>query len=261
MNLFGHRWRRGPVDENLRTAATLLAQAQHVVCLTGAGVSAESGIATFRDNETGQWSRYDPMQLASPEGFAADPGLVWRWYMARLAEVEAAKPNPGHVALARLAKRVPQLTLVTQNVDDLHERAGSRGVLHLHGTIRRFRCQHCRTAYPLTDDDRRASEPPQCFVCGGLIRPAVVWFGESLPPGEMADAEAAVEHCDVMLVVGTSGVVYPAASLPWMAQGAGAAIIDVNPDDPTPFAEAATVVLHGKSGVVLPDLLAAMSSR
>ena len=237
-------------NDELHTAATRLAWARRVVCLTGAGVSAESGLATFRDAQMGQWTRDDPMQLASPEGFAANPGLVWRWYMARLSEVEAAAPNTGHVA---------HLTLVTQNVDDLHERAGSRDVLHLHGTISRFRCHRCGTAHTLTDADRAATEPPQCLVCGGRIRPAVVWFGENLPGDEIVDAQAAAERCDVMLVVGTSGVVYPAASLPWMAQRAGAAIIDVNPT-PTPFSEAATVFLRGPSGVVLPLLLAVMAS-
>jgi NAD-dependent deacetylase len=247
-------------DNKLRTAAVLLAGARQVVCLTGAGVSAESGIATFRDAQTGLWSRYDPMQLASPEGFAENPGLVWRWYMARLATLEAVTPNAGHVALAELADRVTHLTLVTQNVDDLHERAGSRNVLHLHGSISRFRCHRCAAPHTLTDADRAALEPPSCRVCGGPVRPAVVWFGEMLPTAAILTAQEAAASCDVMLVVGTSGIVFPAADLPWMARRAGAALIDINPS-PTPFSDAAAVFLRGPSGVMLPQLLASMAAQ
>jgi NAD-dependent deacetylase len=248
------------VKENkIHDAARLIGRAQRVVCLTGAGVSAESGIPTFRDALAGYWSRFDPMQLASPEGYAANPGLVWRWYMARLATVEAAMPNPGHVALARLAAHVPELVLVTQNVDDLHERAGSVTVLHLHGSIHRFRCRRCGTAYELTPTDRMAAEPPACFVCGALIRPEVVWFGEMLPEDTIAAAQEAAARCDVMIVVGTSGVVYPAADLPWSAQRAGAALIDVNPDR-TPYSGSAAVFLKGPSGVMLPKVLTTLEA-
>ncbi|HXF61891.1 MAG TPA: Sir2 family NAD-dependent protein deacetylase, partial [Caldilineaceae bacterium] len=142
---------------HLRQAAALLKRAARVACLTGAGVSAESGIATFRDAQTGLWSKFDPQQLASQEGFAADPGLVWRWYMDRLATVDTVAPNPGHFALAALEARLPDFTLITQNVDDLHERAGSRRVLHLHGTIARFRCNRCDAPYSLRDADRAAA--------------------------------------------------------------------------------------------------------
>ncbi len=246
-------------DSDLDTAARLIHQAQRVVCLTGAGVSAESGIPTFREAQTGLWARYDPMQLASPEGFAEDPGLVWRWYMSRLALAEAAAPNAGHVALARLAAHVPELMLVTQNIDDLHERAGSEHVLHLHGSLNRFRCERCATVHHLLAEDRTAVEPPQCFVCGGRVRPGVVWFGEMLPGDAIFAAQEAAAHCDVMLVVGTSGVVYPAAELPWIARRSGAALIDVDPNW-TPFASGATVFLQGTSGVVLPKVLAALAA-
>ena len=244
------------MNTNLRQAASLLKRATRVACLTGAGASAESGVATFRDAQTGLWSKFDPQQLASQEGFAADPGLVWRWYMDRLATVDAVAPNPGHYALAALEARIPDFTLITQNVDDLHERAGSRRVLHLHGTIAHFRCNRCDAPYLLRDADRTAEQPPTCPHCGDLVRPAVVWFGELLPGDVLEQAWAAAEQCDVMLVVGTSGVVYPAAQLPQVAQQAGAAIIAVNPE-PTPITQRADLFLAGMSGQVLPQVLAA----
>jgi NAD-dependent deacetylase len=241
-------------------AAQLLAAARTVACLTGAGVSAESGVATFRDSDTGLWSQFDPAQLASQQGFAADPGLVWRWYMQRLDKVSAVQPNPGHLALSELESLVPEFTLITQNVDDLHERSGSRSVLHLHGSISHFRCNACRTPYTLTHEDRLADTPPICPQCGDLVRPDVVWFGEMLPRETLAQAQRAAESCDIMLVVGTSGEVYPAAELPYVAQENGAAIIEVNPER-TPITPLANVVLNGPSGEVLPRLLAQMTSR
>lgn len=228
-----------------------------MAALTGAGVSAESGVATFRDAQTGLWSKFDPEQLASQAGFAADPGLVWRWYMARLATVESAVCNPGHLALTRLEQMVPQFTLVTQNVDNLHERAGSQNVLHLHGEISRCRCNVCRRPYALRAMDRTADEPPRCPQCGGLVRPDVVWFGEGLPAHVMDAAWRAAEDCEVCLVVGTSGVVYPAAQLPVVAKQMGAVVIEVNPE--TTFITAmATVAIAGPSGQVLPRLVQAV---
>jgi NAD-dependent deacetylase len=241
-------------------AAHLLQTAQHVVCLTGAGVSAESGVATFRDAQSGLWSKFDPRQLASQEGFAEDPGLVWRWYMDRLATVEAAQPNPGHRALAQLEAMVPRFSLFTQNVDDLHERAGARQVEHLHGRIERFRCNRCDMPYELQPEERQQPLPPVCPHCGGLVRPAVVWFGEILPSDILERAWQAVASCDLMLVVGTSGIVYPAGELPFAAKGNGAQVIEVNPD-PGPIASVADVVLSGASGQLLPQVMAVLEAQ
>jgi NAD-dependent deacetylase len=243
----------------IQQAAQALAQAQSVVCLTGAGVSAESGVATFRDVQTGLWSKFDPQRLASQEGFADDPGLVWRWYMERLRTVEAAAPNPGHRALAQLETRMAEFSLVTQNVDNLHERAGSRQVYHIHGRINHFRCNYCRTEYTLQAHEQTQEHPPICPHCSELVRPDVVWFGESLPVDVVDIAWRAAESCEIMLVVGTSGVVYPVAQLPLVAKRAGALVIDVNPHC-TPISEMADIFLQGAGGVVLPQLLDALST-
>lgn len=245
------------MGDETRRAAQVLRQADFVVCLTGAGVSAESGVATFRDAQTGLWSNFDPRQLAAQEGFAENPGLVWRWYMERLQTVGQVQPNPGHLALAQLEQMVPRFALFTQNVDDLHERAGSQNVRHLHGTIARFRCNDCAIAHLLQPAERQLAEPPVCRLCGGLIRPAVIWFGELLPQDVLAEARSAAYACDVLLVVGTSGVVYPAAELPLMAQSAGAQVIDVNPEA-GPMAEVADLFLQGPGGEILPRLVAAV---
>jgi NAD-dependent deacetylase len=241
-------------EEQLGRAAQLLADARRIVCLTGAGVSAESGISTFRQAQTGLWAQFDPQQLASQEGFAADPGLVWRWYMRRLSAVEQAQPNPGHYALAEIGALKLSFTLVTQNIDDLHERAGSSQVLHLHGRIARFHCNQCQFEHTLTAREQAASQPPRCVNCGGLVRPSVVWFGEVLPNRVLDRAWREAERCDLMLVVGTSGVVYPAAQLPFVARHAGGRVIDINPEE-TPIAEIADVSLSGLSGRLLPHLV------
>ena len=243
--------------ERIARAGEVLATSRRVVCLTGAGVSAESGIATFRDAASGLWSKFDPQQLASQAGFAADGSLVWRWYMERLAAVERAQPNAGHLALAQLARLIDNFTLVTQNVDDLHERAGHDHVLHLHGRLSRFRCNLCRHEHQLIEGERTAPAPPQCPLCGDRVRPDVVWFGEALPGRILDVAWQAAERCQLMLVVGTSGVVYPAAQLPLVAQAHGATVIDINPEC-TPISEVADFFLQGSSGEILPQLLAAL---
>lgn len=248
------------LTRSLVVAADLLANAQAVAVLTGAGVSAESGVSTFRDAQSGLWSHFDPLQLASPEGFAADPGLVWRWYMHRLAAVEAASPNPGHLALAQLERLAPGFTLITQNVDDLHERAGNVHTLHLHGHIGRFFCQTCQTPYTLRPEDRTAPMPPVCRFCPGYIRPGVVWFGEILPERELRAAWQAADACDLFLVIGTSGVVYPASQLPLRARRHGAPIIEINPEA-SELSPLADICLRGPSGVVLPHLVAQMHRR
>ncbi len=245
--------------QQLAQARQAIGNAQRIVCLTGAGVSAESGVATFRHAQTGLWANFDPQQLASQAGFAADPGLVWRWYMARLASVEQAMPNPGHVALARLAASTPTFTLVTQNVDDLHERAGSQAVLHIHGRINHFHCNRCKAEHALQSNERTQKLPPTCLLCGNFVRPSVVWFGEALPRDVVQIAWRAAEQCDVMLVVGTSGVVYPVAQLPLVAKQAGAVVIDVNPEC-TPIAEIADFFLQGAGGEILPELVRALST-
>jgi NAD-dependent deacetylase len=239
---------------SLDAAARLLRQAKHITCLTGAGVSAESGVSTFRDAASGLWSRFDPQLLASQAGFAANPGLVWQWYMHRLTAVEGAAPNEGHRALAQLEQLAPHWTLVTQNVDDLHERGGSRHVLHLHGRITRFRCNVCGFEHDLLPKERKATLPPRCISCGGAIRPDVVWFGESLPGRVLDKAWHASERCDLLLVIGTSGVVYPAAHLPLVAQQHGATVVEINPDS-TPISERADIHLQGRSALLLTRLL------
>lgn len=248
------------LNHHLVAAASLLANAQAIAVLTGAGVSAESGVSTFRAAQSGLWSNFDPLQLASPEGFATDPGLVWRWYMQRLATVEAATPNPGHLALAELERLARGFILITQNVDDLHERAGNSHTLHLHGHITRFFCNACQTPYTLRPDDRSAPMPPVCKFCTGYIRPGVVWFGEMLPEREMRAAWQAADTCDLFLVIGTSGVVYPASQLPVRARRHGAPIIEINPE-PSELSPLADICLRGPSGMVLPQLVELLHSR
>lgn len=242
------------MDALIDKANKILSASSAIACLTGAGVSAESGVPTFRDALTGLWSTFDPQQLASQDGFAQDPGTVWRWYMARLAGVEKATPNPGHFALAELARRSPDFVLITQNVDDLHERAGSRDVIHLHGNIARFHCNRCGRMHNLQAEDRSASLPPYCTLCGGYVRPSVVWFGENLPEDALVAAVDGATACDLLLVVGTSGMVYPASQLPQIAKRARARVIEVNPE-PGPLSSLADICLRGPSGEILPRLL------
>ena len=243
-------------------AAQALRGARSVVVFTGAGVSAESGIATFRDALTGLWSHFDPAQLATAEVFERDPALVWGWYEWRRALVAKALPNPAHHAIAAMAKRVPRLTVVTQNVDDLHERAGSEPI-RLHGSLFAPRCFDCgraaRPSAPLEAEAERL-EPPLCAHCGGKLRPGVVWFGEMLPADAMEAAFDAAGACDVLLSVGTSSVVYPAADIPRVAARAGAVVIQVNPE-PTALDGAATFNLRGPAATVLPELVRAAWSQ
>lgn len=245
------------MDHGTRRAAKMLSDARTVLCLTGAGVSAESGVPTFRDAQTGLYANRDPMDLASPGGFRRDRALVWGWYMERLARLGEVEPNPGHHALAELETSVPRFTLVTQNVDDLHERAGSIDVIHLHGSIARFRCFDCGHPYELRPEERTAPEPPYCPDCGDFIRPDVVWFGEELPGEHLARARQLAMEAQVLLVAGTSGTVFPAAEIPYWAKTNGATVIDVNLEV-TPISRIADIFLRGPSGEVLPDLLAAM---
>ncbi len=231
-----------------------LRRASHVAVLTGAGVSAESGLPTFRDAQTGLWARYSPEELATPEAFRRNPSLVWSWYAERRRVALAAAPNPGHLALAALADRVPRLTLITQNVDGLHQRAGSRDVIELHGNLTRARCSAEGTTY--TSWAEADSGPPPCPACGAPLRPDVVWFGELLPEEALARAWQAAKSCDLLLSVGTSGLVEPAASLPRVAYAAGASVAVINLDVQDSV-EGRVYYLNGRSGALLPALVAA----
>ena len=224
--------------------------------LTGAGMSAESGIATFRDALTGLWARFDPAELASEEGFRADPQRVWDWYAERREGVRRAEPHAGHHALAGFARRWPgTLTLVTQNVDDLHQRAGNADAVRLHGDILTDRClQACSRRGGCATDTAAPGRPPHCVECGNLLRPGVVWFGEELPRPALETARRAAEACEVMLVVGTSGAVWPAAGLVGRARQRGARVLIVNPA-PSEIDDEAHVVLRGTAARALPLLL------
>lgn len=244
-----------PAPAPLDAAVAALASARHVCVLTGAGISAESGIPTFRDALTGLWANFRPEELATLEAFERDPGFVWKWYEWRRGLIRQARPNPGHLALVELARRVPRLTLVTQNVDGLHQRAGSADVIEYHGNILRDRCMVEQVVAERAPE--AGGDLPRCAACGGLLRPDVVWFGEMIPPDAMARAGAAVDDCDVFLSVGTSSLVYPAAGLAETALQRGATVIEVNPN-PTDLSATADVVLRGASGRVLPAVLQAL---
>lgn len=230
-----------------------LRHSQRVVVLTGAGVSAESGVPTFRDAQTGLWAKYRPEDLATPAAFQRNPQLVWEWYKSRYAMLAAVQPNPGHYALAQLEKLVPYFILITQNIDQLHQTAGSKKVVELHGSIHRTKCfdkGHFFDGWP----DDTTQKPPVCEKCGSLMRPDVVWFGENLPFEALHTAQQVSEEADVFFSIGTSSQVYPAASLAGLAVERGATLIEINPT-PTPLTPQAHYVLPGPSGEVLPLLL------
>ena len=243
-------------DANIRRAAEWISQAKSVVVLTGAGVSAESGLTTFRAPEEGMWSKYDPMELATIDAFNRDPELVTRWYHWRFTKALDVEPNPGHAALANLQRWLDgahkRFTLITQNVDGLHQRAGSTGVIEIHGSILRWRCTETGEEMPLTDVSFETFPVPS--EAGGLMRPCVVWFGEMLPPEAIEGATAALSSCDVFLSIGTSATVYPAAGFIEIARTAGAKTIEVN-RDPTPIGGGVDRAIAGQSGVVLPHLV------
>jgi NAD-dependent deacetylase len=240
-------------DAAIAAAARRLASARRVAVLTGAGISAESGVPTFRDAQSGLWAQFDPMQLASREGFAADPALVWRWYAWRRELVAGAQPNAGHLALAQAAARFAQVDLITQNVDGLHARAGSRNVLELHGNIQRSKCFAQCGAFIADPRQLPPGEPPLCPRCGNWLRPDVVWFGEILDPGVLDAAQQTAVECNVMLVVGTSGLVTPAAGLPAAAKRAGATVVVVNPNE-SELDDLADHLIRGPAAAVLPRL-------
>jgi len=236
---------------SLERARELVASADRVAVLTGAGISAESGIPTFR-GAGGLWRNFRPEDLATPEAFARNPDLVWEWYLWRRETIAKASPNAGHTALVEMERRIPQFTLITQNVDGLHSRAGSRNILKVHGDIWISRCSRC--TYQRLDTATAFTGLPGCPDCGALLRPGVVWFGETLPRLVWDNAERAVHGCQLLIVAGTAAQVYPAAGLIDQATAAGGSTIEVNLDT-TPYSRAVTVSLQGACGEILPQLL------
>lgn len=229
-----------------------LYDARNVVAFTGAGVSAESGVPTFRGDD-GIWKKFKPEELANLDAFMRNPALVWEWYKARKTVIAKVQPNAGHFALVEMERMIPSFALVTQNIDNLHRRAGSRNVFELHGNIERNYCMQC--GKNVTNEFVLSGETVPHCDCGGVIRPDVVWFGEMLSEDEWNGALRACQAADVMLSIGTSGVVFPAASLPIEAKRGGAFVVEVNPE-PTPLTDLADEFLQGKSGDILPALAA-----
>lgn len=238
-------------DELIR----FLRKAERVAALTGAGVSQESGLRTFRDAQTGLWTQYKPTELASPEAYAHNPKLVWDWYAWRREAIKGVRPNPGHYALVDMAHHFSDFSLITQNVDGLHRMAGSPNVIELHGNIQRVKCSSCGQQAEAWEDADDVI--PRCKVCDGLLRPDVVWFGESLPRAELESAVQVARACHVFFSIGTSGTVQPAASLAYAARNRGAIVVEIN-TEPTPLTEKVDFALHGKSGEILPALLEAV---
>lgn len=233
-----------------------LRSSRHVCVLTGSGISAESGVPTFREAQTGLWEQFDPHELATPEAFQSDPELIWKWYRWRRELIAKVEPNAGHKALVDLAGQVNEFTLVTQNVDGLHQRAGSQNVIEFHGNLFEDRCfvEGC----VVTDDYDASATVPTCPGCGSNLRPGVVWFGEAIPQNALQDSMTAASSCDLFLSIGTSSLVWPAAGLADTARAAGATIVEVNPDT-TPLSNATDFQLNGNAGTILPELLERLS--
>jgi NAD-dependent deacetylase len=230
-------------------------QSRRVTLFTGAGMSAESGLPTFRDFHTGLWETYDPSKFATPEAWADDPGLVWAWYQQRRHKLQNVEPNVGHRAVVAWAEIV-ELKVITQNVDDLHERAGTSDVVHIHGRLLESHCEHCANGYRIAVVKPATPRvaPPQCH-CGGRIRPSVTWFGEPLPHNAFSAAIGHAQNCDLLLIVGTSGVVYPAAGLPQLAKNRGATVVEINPSE-TDLSDRADLIWRQSAATALPALVA-----
>ena len=241
---------------SLKQAITLLKDARKVVIFTGAGMSAESGIPTFRDALTGYWSKFDPIDLATPEGFAADPEHVLAWYAERRAVAKACKPHRGYEALVTLAS-LKSLTVVTQNVDRLHQRSGQTNVIELHGNLMEERCDSCFLV-DVKEPETEMSYQRFCQVCESPLRPAVVWFGENLPDEALANAMRELQACDLAIVIGTSAEVYPAAGLPNLVKSHGGKLIVINVEK-TSHSEVADVFLLGTASDYLPKLVSGLS--
>lgn len=240
-------------------AAAKIKNAKRLVVLTGAGASKESGIPTFRDALTGLWANYNPEELATPEGFQRNPSLVWQWYDWRRRQLLDVHPNKGHFAIVELEGLVDHLVVITQNVDGLHQRAGSKDVVELHGSIERFSCFDQR--HPMKDIEFGLAEPPLCAYgnCRSKLRPDVIWFGEALPEEAISRGFVECEEADVILVVGTSGIVQPAASLPFAGKRRGAFLIEVNPEE-SALTDGCDLFLKGPGGEVLPALIEAIKN-
>ena len=236
-------------DAAIRTAAELLAHANSVCVSSGAGMSAESGVATFRD-ETGYWSKFNPEELASRQGFARDPEKVWAWYRERRQHLTKVQPNAGHLMLAEWETRIDDFAVITQNIDGLHHVAGSKNIIELHGRLDSVKCTFCDYHEQGLDD---LGPEPHCPLCHKWLRPDVVWFGEMLPDAALAAAFEAARRCNVIVVIGTSGVVQPAASLAELAKGYGARFIEVNPND-TALSKLADVCIRGGAAEALPAI-------
>jgi NAD-dependent deacetylase len=249
-----------PAITDAATVQAWLREARAIAILTGAGMSAESGVPTFRDAQTGLWARFNPEELATEAAFRANPQRVWDWYASRREMMKDVAPNAGHRAIAAFQQRHPgRLTLITQNVDGLHQMAGSTAALALHGNIfEDVWLEPCPGAHGLAGvcDVSLAApgRPPRCAECGNCLRPGVVWFGEMLPAGALAAAEYAADNCDLMLVIGTSGGVYPAAGLAHTARQGGARVVVINPE-PSELDGVAHALLRGKAAELLPALL------
>ncbi len=233
-----------------------LGSSQRVAVLTGAGISAESGIPTFREAQSGLWSRYDPAELATPQAFKRNPKLVWEWYTWRRQLISKAEPNSGHFALVEMENLYSEFTLITQNIDGLHRLAGSRKIIELHGNISRTKCSAENIL--IAESPELDEIPPLCPHCGDHLRPDVVWFGESLPQEALESAIQAANSCQVFLSIGTSTLVEPAASLPFIALRNGATMIEINPQE-TPLTPFVNYSSHHPAGQVLPQLVAAIS--
>lgn len=242
------------VARGIERAAELIAGARRLVVTTGAGMSQESGIPTFRDAPSALWENFDPMELATRDGFKNNPALVWRWYSERRRMIAGATPHPGHHAIADMEEMFDEFLLVTQNIDNLHREAGSQRLVELHGNIFRFKCFD--RDHPVDHLPEGDEEPPRC-ACGSMIRPDVVWFGEVPNLDGINTALGAIAMCEVVLVVGTSGLVYPAAGFPETAKAAGATVVEVNPEQ-TPITAFADVSIAARAGVALPPLVAAL---
>jgi NAD-dependent deacetylase len=229
-----------------------LRSAEKVTIMTGAGISAESGVPTFRDAQTGLWSKYDPQELATPQAFRRNPKLVWDWYAWRRELITSVQPNAGHQALVQLEQFVPRLTQITQNIDGLHQAAGSANPIELHGNIIRTKCfedGRIVATWPETADI-----PPRCPDCGGMLRPDVVWFNESLPQEALIQAISAAQNCDLYFSVGTSALVQPAASLAHEARRTGATLVEINLES-TPLTSYTDFALHSPAAIILPALV------
>ena len=244
------------IQADMEMVKALLDGSRKVVALTGAGVSAESGVPTFRGRE-GLWKTYRPEDLARPDAFEAHPELVWEFYNWRRKMVAACEPNPAHIALAKLERALPNFLLITQNVDGLHARAGSRKLMEMHGSLWQVKCTVCTHA---REEFGELDDLPECPVCGHLLRPGVVWFGEPLIPGVLKLAIAQISSADVFLSIGTSNLVQPAASFYQLAKDHGAVTVEINLE-PTPNTGFMDFALHGKAGGILPELIAGLDAR